>query len=162
MMQIENTEIPGWGADLDPARRPAVPMEKKPEGGTGAHWDIPELQHSSVRIFKSIEHPRMPPVFGTSVPPTGLSGRIKDFAYTFSEGHLLRWLPILLADRINVVEGVVDDLKSGHIPNIFAEMGWKAEWKYNRQGFIRKALVVSGILAGGYLMMKSRRSRLSV
>lgn len=162
MMQIENIEIPGWGADLDPARRPAVPMEKKPEGGTGAHWDIPELQQSSVKILKSIEHPRMPPVYGTTLPPRGLSGRIKEFAYTYGEGRLERWVPMLLADRIDVVEGIIDDLKSGHIPNFFAEMGWKAEWKYNRQSFIRKAMIVSGILAGGYIMMKSRASRLSV
>jgi hypothetical protein len=162
MMQVETNEIPGWGVDLDPARRPGVPKEKEPAGGTGAHWDIPELQQSSVRIFRSVEHPRMPPVFGTTLPPKGLSGRIKEFAYTYGEGRLERWLPIMLADRINVVEGLIDDLKSGYIPNIFAEMGWKAEWKYNRQGFIKKALVVSGLVAGGYLLMRSRRSRLSV
>jgi hypothetical protein len=161
MMQMENTEIPGWGADLDPARRPAVPMEKAPEGGTGAHWDIPEVQQSSVKVFKSIEHPRMPPVYGTTLPPRGLSGRIRDFAFQYSEGRMEHWLGLLLADRVNVVEGIIDDLKSGHIPNIFAEMGLKAEWKYNRQGFIRKSLLVSGIVAGGYLMMRSRRSRLS-
>ncbi|MDQ3234705.1 MAG: hypothetical protein M3Q07_23110 [Pseudobdellovibrionaceae bacterium] len=161
MMHVETSQIPGWGADLDKANRPAVPMEKTPEHGTGAHWDIPELQPRTMKVFKSIEHPRMPPVFGTSVPPTGLSGRIKEYAYSFGEGRPARWLPILLADRINVVEGLIDDLRKGHIPNIFAEMGWKAEWKYNREGFIKKALVVSGILAGGYLFMKSRRSRLS-
>lgn len=161
-MQMESNPIPGWGADLDPAKRPAVPMEKQPADGTGAHWDIPELQKCTVKIFKSVEHPRMPPVFGTSVPPRGLSGRIKEYAYSFGEGRPARWLPLLLADRINVVEGILDDLRRGHIPNILAEMGWRSEWKYNRQGFIKKALVLSLIMGGGYALMRSRRSRLSV
>ena len=35
--------IPGWGADLDPADRPAVPREQ-PDLVSGAHWDFPERQ----------------------------------------------------------------------------------------------------------------------
>jgi len=36
--------IPGWGADLDPADRPAVPRERFDPGATGAHWEFPERQ----------------------------------------------------------------------------------------------------------------------
>ena len=47
----------------------------------------------------------------------------------------------MLADRVNVVEGIIDDLKRGHIPNIFAEKGWKAEWKHNPVGLATKVAV---------------------
>jgi hypothetical protein len=47
----------------------------------------------------------------------------------------------MLADRVNVVEGIAGDLRHGHIPNIFAELGWKAEWKHNRSGLVRRVIV---------------------
>jgi hypothetical protein len=52
------------------------------------------------------------------------------------------------ADRINVVEGVVDDLSKGKIPNIPAEMGARSEWKHNKKGFVIKTAVVLGATAG--------------
>ncbi|MCC2633132.1 MAG: hypothetical protein K0S48_1018 [Ramlibacter sp.] len=59
---------------------------------------------------------------------------------------------------MNVVEGIIDDLAHGHVPNIFREMGGPAEWKYNRQGFIRKAVIAGGVV-GLLLYLNSRRSR---
>ena len=41
---------------------------------------------------------------------------------------------LILADRVNVVEGVFKDLKQGVVPNLIEELGWKkAEWQYNRK-----------------------------
>ena len=36
--------IPGWGADLDPADRPAVPRERFDPTLTGTHRELPERQ----------------------------------------------------------------------------------------------------------------------
>jgi hypothetical protein len=94
-------------------------------------------------------------VFGTSVPPRGISGRAA--AYTYSENDLRHWLLLLFADRINVVEGLVSDLGRGHLPNVYREMGGPAELKYNRAGALRKTAVVTGVLAVGYLLWRSRR-----
>jgi hypothetical protein len=44
------------------------------------------------------------------------------------------------------------------VPNIFREMGGPAEWKYNRQGFIRKAVIAGGVV-GLLLYLNSRRGR---
>jgi hypothetical protein len=65
----------------------------------------------------------------------------------------------LLADRVNVVEGIGQDLMSGHIPNIFAEMGGKSELKHNPAGLARKVAVASAVIGVGYYLMtrKSRR-----
>jgi hypothetical protein len=149
--------IKGWGADRDPHSRPAYPMERMPPRLEGGVRDDPEQQHAHVQIFHSTERPGLTPVFGTSAPPSGISGRVRSVAYKYSENDLRHWLLLLFADRVNVVEGVVSDLAHGHVPNVYREMGGPAELKYNRAGAIRKAAVVTGILAAGYLIWRSRR-----
>ena len=66
---------------------------------------------------------------------------MRELAFRFSENDIRHWLILLAADRVNVGEGLLDDLAHGHVPNIFAEMGWRSEWRYNRAGVIKKALV---------------------
>jgi hypothetical protein len=153
-----SARIHGWGSDLDPKTRPGVPRDKAPGLGVELLYPRIEQQVPRIKIHKSTEHARLTPVFGTSCPPAGLSGAMRDFGYKFSEGRLARWLTLMLADRVNVVEGVVSDLAHAHIPNIPKEMGWKSEWQYNRAGFIRKA-VIAGVCVAAYLAYsKSRKS----
>jgi len=166
---VENTEpqarqkqppagIQGWGADLDPAVRPAVPMERTPPRFIQPSYEQPEQQPVKVKVFHSNERPGLTPVFGTSAPPTGVSGLIRQGAFHYSENDLRHWLMLLFADRVNVVEGIIDDLAHGHVPNLFREMGGPAEWKHNRQGFIRKAFI-AGAVVGVLLYMNERRRR---
>ena len=104
--------IAGWGSDLDPAMRPGVPRDKAPEiGNEFLYPDSIPQQEATVRIHKSTEHARLTPVFGTSCPPSGLSGKMRDAAYRHSEGKFQRWLTLMLADRVNVVEGLIDDAR---------------------------------------------------
>lgn len=105
------TRIPGWGADLDRRNRPAVPMERMPNRLEGVHWEQPEQQAQHVEILQSTERPGMPPVFGSSVPPSGISGSIRRQAFGYSENDLRHWLMLLAADRVNVLEGVAQDLR---------------------------------------------------
>lgn len=153
------SHIQGWGADLDPADRPAYPMERTPPRLDNVHWDQPEQQPVNMKVYHSTERPGMTPVFGTSAPPKGLSGRIRDFAYKLSENDIRHWLLLLFADRVNVVEGIGEDLMQGHVPNVLSEMGIKAEWRHNRAGLVRKAAIASAVVGIGYYLMtrKSRR-----
>jgi hypothetical protein len=148
--------IRGWGADLDPAMRPAVPMERTPPRLDNVPWDAPATQPRTVEILHSTERPGITPIFGTSTPPSGVSGFIRRGAFHYSENDVRHWLMLLFADRVNVVEGIVEDLAHGHVPNLFAEMGGPAEWKYNRDGFVKKALI-AGALVG--LVVYARRRR---
>jgi hypothetical protein len=150
--------IQGWGADLDPKARPAVPMERTPPRFIQPHYEQPEQQPRTVKVFHSTERPGLTPVFGTSTPPSGVSGMIRAGAFRFSENDLRHWLMLLFADRVNVVEGIIDDLAHGHVPNLFTEMGGPAEWRYNRQGFVRKAFI-AGAIVGVLLYANSRRRR---
>lgn len=149
--------IQGWGADLDPAVRPAVPKERTPPR-LEVPWDAPAQQPRTVEVLHSTERPGMTPVFGTTVPPSGVSGMLRRGAFRYSENDLRHWLMLLFADRVNMVEGIIDDLAHGHVPNIYAEMGGPAEWKHNRAGFMRKA-VIAGVVVGLIAVYLRQRRR---
>lgn len=154
-------DIHGWGADLDPVNRPAVPMERTPPRFINPHWTEIEQQPIQIEVFHSPERPGVTPVFGTSAPPRGLSGILRRFSYKMTENDIRHWLILVAADRVDMLEGILEDLRKGHVPNIFAEMGLKAELKYNKVGFIKKVAVVAGALgvAGYFFMNRNRKSR---
>lgn len=134
-----NTQVKGWGVDADPKDHPAYPM-KQPAGENhkGRTWERPPQQPAKMEILHSVERPDLTAAFGTSIPPSGVSGMLRRFAFRRGESRMMHWLPLLLADRINVIEGVFHDLRHGHIPNIFAEMGIKSEFRHNRRGLAVK------------------------
>ena len=105
--------IPGWGADLDPADRPAFPREQ-PGIPTGAHWDLPPQQSTVPRREKSVEHTRLTPVYGSAQPLNGLAGVIRRFAYDkYSEGQTAHWLLLVVGDRIDAWGAHVSALSAG-------------------------------------------------
>jgi hypothetical protein len=152
-----SSAVKGWGSDLDPKVRPGVPRDKAPELGVELLYPPITQQVPRIKIHKSTEHGRLTPIFGTSCPPRGLSGAIRDFGYKFSEGRLSRWLTLMLADRVNVVEDVLGDLSRGQIPNIPKEMGLKSELQYNAAGFAKKVALTVVITAVAVTYFRSRR-----
>jgi hypothetical protein len=149
--------IPGWGIDADPENDPTYPM-KHWTGADHQRANYPKApqQPIDMEILHSIERPNVTRVFGTSIPPSGLSGMIRRYAYKFSEATSIHWMSLILADRINVFEGILNDLRHAYIPNIFKERGWKAEWKYNRTGFVKKAALATAITAAAILFLSIR------
>ena len=87
-------------------------------------------------------------------PPVGLSGVIRRFAFKYSESPYGHWL--LLTDRVNVVEGVLDDLLHGHVPNIFAEKGYETEWEHNKTSLIIKLTTVAALVAGTIVLLSRK------
>jgi len=124
------TRIPGWGADLDPNDRPAVPREWHDPAGTGAHWDMPERQPEQEPRERSIEHQQLPPVFGTAQPLHGLSGRIRRRAYErYSEGRAAHWLLLILGDRVDAVGSHLRSFASLRPDNPITETGVLSEFR---------------------------------
>ncbi|NHC45319.1 hypothetical protein [Motilibacter aurantiacus] len=116
--------IPGWGVDLDPKDRPAVPREVFDPAASGAHWDFPERQEEKWPRERSIEHKFLTPVFGTSTPPKGLSGVIRRHAYAkYSEGRAAHWLLLIAADRVDRTEHVLASFLSARPDNPITETG---------------------------------------
>ena len=138
----------GWGIDADRDNNPTYPMRRRldvKEERSG--WTRPAQQPIDVEVLRSIERPDVTAVFGTSTPPSGLSGMIRRAAFAYSESSYLHWLPLVLADRINVVEGILNDISRARIPNTFAEAGGRAQWRYNRRHMIDR-LLFSAAVAG--------------
>src|SRR6476620_134329 len=152
--------IPGWGMDADPENDPTYPM-KHYNGADHErlNYEKAPQQIVDMEILHSIERPNITRVFGTSTPPSGLSGAIRRYAFKYSEATATHWLTLILADRVNVVEGIIEDLAHGHIPNIFAERGWNAEWKYNKKGVIKEALIGAALIVGAIALSSTKKKR---
>ena len=153
----DTSNIPGWGVDADPENDPTYPYrDRSKDDSPGMNWVRPPQQSSDVEILQSIEHVRRPAVFGTSTPPSGLSGIIRRLAFRYSESNWWHWLLLMGADRINVVEGIAQDLSRAKIPNIPAEMGVRSEWAHNKKGLVTKVAVVAAISLVAFALVRRR------
>jgi hypothetical protein len=124
--------IPGWGADLDPNDRPAVPRERFDPELSGAHWQFPDRQPEKWPRERSIEHAQLTPVFGTSCPPKGVSGAMRKYAYErFSEGRAAHWLILIAADRVDALGSTVRSFATLRPDNPITETGVLAEFSHH-------------------------------
>jgi hypothetical protein len=164
--------IPGWGADVDVADRPSVPRERFDPAASGAHWDFPERQEERFPRERSIEHGMLPPVFGTTCPPKGLSGVIRRYSYRrFSEARAAHWLLLIAADRVDAIEGHLRSLVSTHPDNPVTETGVLSEPSHHpiasRRSRVDRShtwldpVIVAGpwVAAGGAVVLAARALR---
>jgi hypothetical protein len=153
-------DIEGWGVDLDPATRPMVPKEL-PSDVTTVRGEVRYWQDPRQRIHISNEMPDLTPVFGTSCPPRLLSGRLRDLAFEYSEGTVRHWLTLLVADRVDVVESLVDSALRGRPDNFLAEKAWITRLTGNDPKRRKKlyALGAAAMLVG-YRLYRRRRAPL--
>jgi hypothetical protein len=155
----DNSRINGWGVDVDPKNDPTYPMKHRNDGEhAGYSWERPAQQPITVEVLHSNERSDLTSVFGTSTPPSGLSGMIRRVAFKYSESSYGHWLPLMLADRVGVLEGVLADVERGRVPNVFAERGWKAEWEHNRMSLVRRVLIAVVLASGAVTYLSTRRS----
>lgn len=148
--------IQGWGADLDRKNRPGVPMERTPPRFIKSPDGDPAPQEQHVEVLVSTERPGRTPLFGSAQPPSGLSGALRRSAFKHSENDLRHWLLLLVADRVNMVEGIGQDLAQGRVPNVLAEMGIKAELKHNPVGLAKKVAIGAAVVGAACYLMKRR------
>jgi hypothetical protein len=127
-MNTRTKDIPGWDMDANPENDPTYPMK---------HWngaDHERLNYEKapqqpidIEVLYSVERPGVTRVFGNSTPPLGLSGAVRRYAYQYSEATATHWMTLILADRINVIEGKLTDLSRGILPNSWIGRGWRAD-----------------------------------
>ncbi len=95
----------GRAVDESPDRRPGVPMEYDPPHAIGAaHWTEPARQPDPGWVLKRKGLDQLTPVFGTAVPPRGLSGALRRAAYRIADHENAHWMLLLLADRVDALE----------------------------------------------------------
>jgi hypothetical protein len=152
-------DIEGWGADLDPKDRPMVPKELPSDVQT-VRGDVQYWQQPSHRVFVSNEMPDLTPVFGTSCPPKGLSGRIREAAFEHSEGTVRHWTMLMLADRVDIVESLVTSALRGRPDNIIAEKAWLTRLTNNDPGGRKRLLLgAAGVALFAWRFLGTPRGR---
>jgi hypothetical protein len=154
---IDTSKIPGWGVDADPRNDPTYPYRDRSADNHSGEWRRPAQQEPEVELLQSVEHKQRPAVFGTASPPKYLSGWMRRLAFRWTESHWAHWMLLMGADRVNMVEGLVEDVARGKVPNIPKEMGVPAEWNHNKTGLVKKIGVAA--LIGGALFAMTRLRR---
>ncbi len=148
---IDTSKIVGWGVDADPDNDPTYPIRDRTADDHSGQWRRPPQQEPEVELLQSVEHKQLPAVFGTANPPKWVSGAMRRLAFRWSESNWAHWMILMGADRVNMVEGLVEDLARGKVPNIPREMGVPAEWKHNKTGLAKKigvAALIGGAIYG--------------
>ena len=157
---IDPSSVPGWGVDADPKNDPTYPIKKRNNGEhAGYSWERPTQQPVTVEVLHSNERPHVTAVFGTSTPPAGLSGAIRRYAFRYSESSYGHWLPLMAADRVGVVEGLLEDVARGRIFKVFTDRGWRADWKHNRPSLIGRVALRVGLIAAVTALIVAANNR---
>jgi hypothetical protein len=151
--------IPGWGVDANPQNDPTYPYRDRSSDDHSGEWVRPSLQETDVELLHSVEHKQSPAVFGTASPPRYVSGALRRLAFRWSESHWAHWLLLMGADRLNMVEGLAEDLARAKVPNIPKEMGFRAEWQHNKKGLAAKIGIAAAIGGGLYALRRRRKAR---
>lgn len=153
--------IKGWGIDADPKNEPTYPMKTyNGDDHRRLAWERPVLQQTAQEILVSVERPSPSAVVGETVAPTGLSGMLRRYAFKSSESEFSHWIPLLLADRVDAWEGILEDVRRGRLPNFFLEKGGAAAWKHDRMSIIKRGVltVASLGLLIGCLCLKRKKA----
>jgi len=90
-----------WGVDLDPSRRPGVPMEREPRPWPNTRFPPERQPGEPAAPMHGRPNKTMPPVFGTSTPLKGVSGAVRKFAYSLPDHYPSHWLLMMLGDRVD-------------------------------------------------------------
>ena len=163
------SRIPGWGVDLDPADRPAVPRELVDGVPDGILWDYPEEQPETYPRERSIEHAQLTPVFGTVAPLEGVPGAIRRFAYArFSEARAAHWLLLLAADRVESKQHLWRSLGSDRPDSFLQETGVTVERKVasirprlggrvDKHHVVDPVVIALPAIAGGWVAWRALR-----
>ena len=157
-LAVDTSTITGWAVDADARNDPTYPYRDRSADDHSGDWRRPIQQQSTVEILESVEHRRRPAVFGTASPPKWVSGAIRRIAFRWSESSWIHWLLLIGADRVNMIEGLAEDLARAKIPNIPKEMGVPAEWKHNRSGLVKKVAIAAVIGGALFSLAKSRNN----
>lgn len=152
--------IKGWGIDADPENEPTYPMKNwTGDDHKRSNYKRPEQQPINIEVLHSNERPNVTAVFGTVSPPAGLSGVVRRYAFKYSEESLKHWFALVMADRINVIEGIIDDIKHGIMPNIIREKGMKAAWQHNQKGVIKDVAIAAGVISLAVILLSKKKSK---
>lgn len=106
----ESTRTPA--ADRAQESRPGVPMESRPAHERSPSGGPEERQPERKPHLRSPDR-ELTPTFGTGPAPRGASGALRKAAYNMPEHQARRWMLLMAADRVDVVERRLPELMTG-------------------------------------------------
>jgi ferritin-like metal-binding protein YciE len=101
------------GADRSPERRPGVPMETRPAHERSASGGPTARQPERKEHLRSPDRDGLTPTFGTGPHPRAASGAMRRMAYAMPEYQARRWMLLMAADRVDVLEHRLPELLTG-------------------------------------------------
>jgi hypothetical protein len=114
-MAPDTALIVGWGADADTRNDPTYPYRDRSKDDHSGEWRRPTQQEPEVELLQSVEHKRLtccvrnlqPAIRRQRIdaPPRLSLERVQLGALAAAD---------IAADRVNMVEGLVEDLGRGH------------------------------------------------
>jgi hypothetical protein len=105
MQNTSNPMVSGWGVDVREEDRPGVPKETRPPEPLSNRIAIDQQVHGPLAV-RDASRP-VTPVYASAVPPRGLSGILRRAAYRVPDYKPRRWMMLLIADRIDVMEHAI-------------------------------------------------------
>lgn len=109
----QTTRHTARGIDRSRENRPGVPMEGQPRDSMDETPDSPARQEPRKPHPHSSARDGLTPVFGTGPAPRWASGALRRAAYRLPEHQVRRWMLLLAADRVDVVEHRLPELLTG-------------------------------------------------
>jgi ferritin-like metal-binding protein YciE len=139
------THHDGHGYDASRERRPGVPMETEPQPDPDASWRRPALQRVREEHLTRDGLDELTPTFGNARTPRLASGAMRRAAYRLPEHEAKRWLLLMAADRVDVMEH--------RIPELFSRRSIDA---LERQVRANPWGMVAAAVGAGYLLQRTR------
>jgi hypothetical protein len=118
---------------------PTYPYRDRSKDDHSGEWKRPTQQEPQVELLQSVEHKWLPAVFGTASPPSGVSGSMRRLAFRWSESNWAHWLLLIAADRVNMVEGLVEDLAAATSPTSPRRWACRPNGGTTRPGWSRRS-----------------------
>ncbi|WP_373496045.1 hypothetical protein [Aquiflexum sp.] len=142
-----------------PKNDPTYPIQNRKKGPLKYERKDQKQQPVEQEVLHSNERPNVSAVYGVGPEPSGLSGKLRRFAFEHGENEFSHWIPLILADRVNAIEGILDDIKHAKFPNIIKEKGWPAQWKHDKKGLITKLAIFTTITAGTIWLLVRKKNK---
>ena len=117
---------PDAGVDLDPSRRPGVPRERAPRPWPFTRYPPVRMEGEPAVPLHGRPGKTMPPMFSTSVPLQGISGRIRALGYRYPDHKVRHWLLIMAGDRVETAGARLAGLVKMAAPGLLAVAGMRA------------------------------------
>jgi hypothetical protein len=117
------------GTDLDVSRRPGYQSHRAVGPWPNTRYPPERQPGEPASPLHGRPGKTMPPVFGTSCPPHGISGAIRKVAYGYPD-HLARhWVMLLFADRVEAVGPRARRLLKYGLPVLVAGGAFGSRWR---------------------------------